>query len=385
MYAIINGKIVMSDKIVKDKVLIFDKTIREISDDIPKDLINKVKIIDAKDNYVSPGFIDIHIHGNVGYDFMDANLEQIEKIEKSIASKGVTSYLATTMTMSQEKIYNALETLKIKKNLNTAGAKMLGVHLEGPFLSEKYKGAQDPNFIIPPSYDFIKDYVDIIKIITYAPEQDINFEFTKYITENTDIILSMGHTDASYEKACEAIQRGAKHATHLFNAMTGLNHRDPGVVGATLLNENVKCELIADTIHFKKDLLEFIVRLKKLEDILLITDAMEATNMPDGIYSIGGHPVKVENNCARLVSNNALAGSVLNLNQAVKNVFENTSLSLPQVISLASANPAKALGIYSQKGSIDVNKDADIIIFDKELNCLMTIVEGHIKYKKELV
>lgn len=385
MKAIINGKIILPNKIVENKVLIFDEKIVGIFENIPEDLKDKVKIIDVKNKYVSPGLIDIHIHGNVGHDFMDADLFEVNKIEKSIVSKGVTGYLATTMTMDKEKIYTALDRLQRRFNTKiSSGAKLLGVHLEGPFLNEKYKGAQDPNFIIPPSYDFIKEYKDLIKVITYAPENDIDLEFTKYMSKNTDTVLSMGHTNATYEEANEAIKCGAKHATHLFNAMTGLNHRDPGVVGASLINDNVKCELIADTIHVHKDLFELLIKIKGIENVILVTDSMEATNMPDGIYSIGGHPVKVAENSARLISNGALAGSTLNLNTAIKNFYDNTSLSLNEVIQLASLNPAKSINMDKTKGSLEVGKDADIAIFDEKMDCFITIVEGKVKYEKFL-
>lgn len=381
--AIINGKIILPNEIVENKILLFDSKIIGIFDELPQNDGKDIQVINAKGKYVSPGLIDIHIHGNIGYDFMDVDLFEIEEIEKSIASKGVTGYLATTMTMNKEKIYNALD--KIKKNMKLnihRGAKPLGVHLEGPFLNEKYKGAQDSKFIIPSSYDFIKEYEDIIKVITYAPENDKDLEFTKYISQNTNIILSMGHTNATYLEALEAINNGVKHATHLFNAMTGLNHRDPGVVGASLLSDNVKCELIADNIHVNKDLYELLVKSKGIENIILVTDSMEASNMCDGVYSIGGHPVKVENGSARLVSNGVLAGSVLNLNTAIKNFYDNTSLKLNEVIRLSSLNPAKSLHIDDIKGSLEIGKDADIAIFDENMECFMTIVEGEIKYEK---
>lgn len=381
MKAIINGKIVLPNEIIENKILLFDEKIIGFYDEIPDNIKDTVEIIDVKNKYISPGLIDLHIHGNAGFDFMKADVFEIGDIEDSIVTNGVTGYLATTMTMSKNEIYKALDILqRYIKNKSFYKVRMLGVHLEGPFLNEKYKGAQDSSFIIPPSYKFIKNYEDVIKIITYAPETDENLEFTKYISENTDIILSMGHTNASYDEACNAIKNGAKHATHLFNAMTGLNHRNPGVVGASFLS-GVKCELIADNIHVNKDLYELIVKLKNLEDILLVTDAMEATNMPNGIYSIGGQPVKVENNCARLTSNGALAGSTLKLNKAIKNFYENTSLKLNEVIQLASLNPAKALKIDKEKGSLEIGKDADIAIFDENLECFMTIVEGKVKYK----
>lgn len=386
MKAIINGKIILPDEIVENKILLFSKKIIGFYENIPKEY-KDVEIIDAKGKYVSPGLIDIHIHGNVGYDFMNTSLFENSNIEKSIASNGVTGYLMTTMTMSQEKIHSALKSARVNiknKNKEIIGAKPLGVHLEGPFLNEVYKGAQDSNFIISPSCDFIEDYKDIIKVITYAPEKDVNLEFAKYISNNTDIVLSMGHTNATYDEALNAFNAGVKHATHLFNAMTGLNHRDPGVVGACLLNDGFKCELIADTIHIHKDLFNLIVKSKKLEDIILVTDAMEAANMSDGLYSIGGHPVAVENNSARLVSNGALAGSVLSLNNAIRNFYENTSLDLNEVIKLASLNPAKSLNIDNIKGSLEIGKDADIVIFDKNIECYKTFVEGKLVYEKSL-
>lgn len=385
MKAIINGKIILPNEIIENKVLLFNEKICDISDSILFELKNEVEVIDVKGKYVSPGLIDIHIHGNVGYDFMNTNIYENSLIEKSIASKGVTGYLMTTMTMSEQKIHSALKNARFNiknKNELIVGAKPLGIHLEGPFLNELYKGAQDAKYIIEPSIEFIKEFSDIIKVITYAPENDKDLSFTKYISNNTEIILSMGHTNATYNEAVNAFNNGAKHATHLFNAMTGLNHRDPGLVGACLLNDGLKCELIVDTIHFNKDLLKLIVKSKKLEDIILVTDCMEATNMPDGIYSIGGHPVKVENGSARLKSNDALAGSVLNLNQAIKNFYENTTLKLNEVIQLASLNPAKSLKIDKIKGSLEIGKDADIAIFDSNMDCYMTIVEGKIVYKK---
>lgn len=386
MKSIINGKIILSDEVVENKILLFNEKIIGIFDNVPKEY-KDVEIIDVKGKYVSPGLIDIHIHGNVGNDFMNTSLFENSEIEKSIASKGVTGYLMTTMTMNKEKIFTALKSARVNiknKAENIVGAKPLGVHLEGPFLNEIYKGAQDPNFIISPSYEFIEDYKDIIKVITYAPEKDIDLEFTNYISDNTDIVLSMGHTNATYDEAVDAFNAGAKHATHLFNAMTGINHRNPGVVGACLSNDGFKCELIADTIHVHKDLFNLIAKSKKLEDIILVTDAMEAANMPDGLYSIGGHPVKVENNSARLVSNGALAGSVLNLNDAIKNFYENTSLELNEVIQLASLNPAKSLNIDDIKGSLEAGKDADIAIFDENMECYKTFVEGKLVYEKSL-
>ena len=382
MKAIINGKIIRKDNIIENKILVFDNKIIGITDSLPNE---DIEVIDAKGLYVSPGLIDIHIHGNKGYDTMTASKKELSLMSESIASTGVTSYLATTMTMDTKIIEDRLNTLREYINQDKFnGAKIIGIHLEGPFLNERYCGAQDPKFIVGPSFDMINKHSDIIKVITYAPEKDLNFEFTKYIKNNTDIVLSMGHTSASYEEAVEAIKHGASNATHLFNAMSGLNHRNPGVVGASVMN-NVKCEIIADGIHTHTDIFKFLLKTKNIEDIILVTDAIEATGLADGIYTLGGQPIKVENNSARLVSNGALAGSTAKLNCMVKNFMKHTNLDIIQSINLASINPAVSIGIDDKKGSIEIGKDADIAIFDEELNCHMTIVEGNIKFKNGIL
>jgi len=376
MKSIINGKIVLKNGILENKVIVFDKHIIDICDEVPNDC----EVIDAKGNYVSPGLIDIHIHGCKGFDTMDEDEEAVEIISKGLAENGVTSFLPTTMTMSPERIYKAFDNIVKAKNKNIKGAKILGAHMEGPFINEKYKGAQNPKYIYKPSFDFIKDYTDLIKIITYAPEVDTNFEFTKKIKKDTDIVLSIGHTDATYNTAKEAKDLGVTNITHLFNAMTPLNHRDPGVVGLALTSD-MYCELISDKIHINKDLFKFVIDNKGKERLLLITDCMRAGCMHDGEYDLGGQTVYVKDNSARLASGN-LAGSVLTLNKAVYNFKENTNLNIYEAINLASLNPAKSINIDDKKGSLEIGKDADIAIFNEDMDCLATIVEGDIIYNK---
>ena len=376
MKSIINGKIVLKNGVLENKVIVFDKHIIDICDEVP----NNCQVIDAKGNYVSPGLIDIHIHGCKGFDTMDEDENAVEVISKGIVETGVTSFLPTTMTMSPERIYKAFDNIEKAKNKSIKGAKILGAHMEGPFINEKYKGAQNPKYIYKPSFEFIKDYTDLIKIITYAPEVDTNFEFTKKIKKDTDIVLSIGHTDATYNRAKEAKDLGVTNITHLFNAMTPLNHRDPGVVGLALTSD-MYCELIADKIHINKDLFQFVIDNKGKERLVLITDCMRAGCMHDGEYDLGGQTVYVKDNSARLASGN-LAGSVLNLNKAVYNFKENTNLNIYEAINLASLNPAKSIKIDDKKGSLEIGKDADIAIFDDNMNCHLTIVEGQIVYKK---
>jgi N-acetylglucosamine-6-phosphate deacetylase len=376
MKAIINGKILLRNEILENKVIIFDEKIIDITDEVPENC----EVIDVNENLVAPGLIDIHIHGNMGKDTMEGTDEAIETISKSIARHGVTSYLPTTMTMDEDSIINALESIKRGINRNIEGARVLGAHLEGPFINKIYKGAQNGTYIVGPSYDFIKKYEDVIKVITYSPEEDIDFNFTKDIKKNTDIVLSIGHSAATFTEARDAIRLGASNITHTFNGMTGLNHRDPGVVGAALTTD-VYCELIADTIHITKDLFQFILDSKGKDKVVLITDSMEAGGLEDGTYSLGGQVVIVKDKAARLESG-SLAGSVSSLNTMVKNFYENTNLKINEAVHLASLNPAKSLNIDREKGSLDIGKDADIAIFDNHLNCQMTIVNGKVIFNK---
>ncbi|WP_195940875.1 N-acetylglucosamine-6-phosphate deacetylase [Romboutsia sp. 1001713B170131_170501_G6] len=376
MKCIVNGKIVLENQILENKVLVFDEKIIDIVNEAPKDC----EIIDVNGNYVCPGLIDIHIHGNMGKDTMDGTDDAICTIAKSIARHGVTSFLPTTMTMDEKSITDALDTIKKYMDKDTKGAQVIGTHLEGPFINKDYKGAQNEKFIVAPTYEFIDKYKDVIKIITYAPEKDVDMEFTKKIKANTDIVLSIGHSKATYDEAKEAINMGASNITHTFNGMSGLNHRNPGVVGAALTT-NVYCELIADEIHILKDLFQFILNNKGEDKVILITDSIEAGGLEEGEYSLGGQKVIVKSNQARLESG-SLAGSVMPLNKMVYNFMKNTNLDMKKVIKLASINPAKSIGIDNKKGSIEIGKDADIAIFDEKINCHMTINCGKVIYKK---
>ncbi|MGO5066467.1 MULTISPECIES: N-acetylglucosamine-6-phosphate deacetylase [unclassified Clostridium] len=380
MKAIVNGKIIVENRILEDKVLLFEEKIVNILDKENVNLNEDVEIIDAKELYVSSGFIDVHIHGSGGRDVMDGDLESIKVISSTIAKRGVTSFLPTTMTMDKEEIYKALDVIKQAMGMKLCGAKVLGAHLEGPFINPKYKGAQKEDFIQNPSFEFIKGYEDVIKIITLAPEKDENFKFLKDIKENTNIVLSIGHSDATYEQAMEAIDNGISRATHTFNAMTPLHHRKPGIVGA-IMNTDIYCELIADNIHVHKGAINALTKIKGKDKIILITDSMRAGCMKNGIWELGGQKVIVKNGSARL-EDNTLAGSILTLDNAVKNTKNNIESSLCEVISMVTINPAKDINIYDKKGSLEKGKDADIVIFDKDINISMTIAEGDIVYKK---
>lgn len=384
MKAITNGKIITPNNVTQDKVLLFNETIEKIIDEkyfmekLNYDQSSNIEIIDAQGNYVSPGFIDVHIHGSGGYDTMDAEVDSIEGISEVIIKNGVTSFLPTTMTMDRKKIYKSLDNVEQCMKLKLKGARILGAHLEGPFINEKYKGAQKEDYIIKPEYDFIEKYKDIIRIITLAPEKDVNFNFIREIKEKTDINLSIGHSNATYEEAMESINVGVNGATHLFNAMTPLNHRNPGIIGA-IFNSNVYCELIADTIHINPAIFQILVKIKGIDKLILITDSMRAGCLNDGISELGGQKVIVKNNSARL-EDGTLAGSILTLNAAVKNFIEYTDVKIYEAVNMASLNPAKYLKIDNKTGSIEIGKNADIIIFDDDFHVKQTIIEGKTVY-----
>lgn len=386
MKAIVNGRIITELGILENHAVIYDSTIEKIisMDEYEKTLsaedYKNMNVIDAKGMYVGPGFIDLHIHGAEGFDTMDASLEGITRISKAISRRGVTSFLPTTMTMEKQRIYKALDTVRTAMNIELGGAKVLGAHMEGPFISPKYKGAQAEEHILAPDYNFVENYLDIIKIITLAPEQDNELEFVTKVKENSKVVLSIGHSNATYEQAMEAIDKGVSHTTHTFNAMTPLNHRNPGVVGAAF-NSSVSCELIADTIHVHPAIFSVLVKVKGIEKVVLVTDCIRAGGMKNGVYDLGGQSVTVQEGTARL-SDGTLAGSVLDMKAAVSNIVKHTELELFEAVSMASLSPAKVIGVDDKKGSLKQGKDSDLIIFDGTMDICVTIVAGNTVFSK---
>lgn len=379
MKIIINGKIVTKEGILTGKSIIFDEKIIDIIDDNEIHKYSPDEKIDANGNYVFPGFIDIHIHGAGGFDTMDGTAEALENISKTIATKGVTGFLPTTMTMDKSSILAALDNVRNAMENGVSGAEILGVHMEGPFINVEKMGAQNPEYIMKPDYDLVKDYLDIIKIITLAPEEDENHEFIKKLNE--DVVLSIGHTNASYEQAMDAIENGISHATHTFNAMTPLNHRSPGVIGA-VMNTDISCELIADCIHVHPGAFNVLIKVKGDEKVILVTDSMRAGCIKEGIYDLGGQEVIVKDGAARLRTG-SLAGSVLTLNVALKNIVENTDLNFSQAANMICQNPANLLGLGDSKGSISIGKDADFAILNEEYKVEKTILAGNIIWDGE--
>ena len=372
-----NCKIIFLDKIEKGSLLIENGIIKEIN---PSET-NDSNSIDCNGLYVSPGFVDVHIHGAGGHDTMDGTFEAINEISKTICKYGTTSFTPTTMTMSANDILKSMTSIKKAKLEGTDGAIVLGAHLEGPFISPSAIGAQNPNFLIAPSFENFKsmtgDAIDSVVSITMAPEVSGAKELASQLTD-MGIRCSIGHTKATYEEAIEGIKCGFCHSTHLFNAMTGFTHREPGVVGATF-ESDITTETISDGIHISYPSLRIAYKQKGIDKTLLVTDAMCACGMPDGTYALGGQPVTVKNGAARL-ENGALAGSVLTLNKAVKNILDNSEYKLYEIIKMASYNGAKFCKVDDKKGQIKENFDADLVIFDENIDVKITIVGGKIVY-----
>ena len=379
MKAIKGGKIILKDRVIDGFALLYSDVIEGI---VPADSIPEgAEIIDACGGYVSPGLIDIHIHGYLGKDVCDGEPESIRTIAGGIVKNGVTGFLPTTMTVDMAVIKKALQVCRDLKeeSKHWAGSQILGCHAEGPFISESKKGAQDAKYILKPDAKFVKEYADIIKIITLAPETDTeDFDAIREISRDTDVVISMGHTSADYDTAMRSTQVGVKHATHLFNAMTPLAHRAPGVVTAAL-NSDASCELIVDTFHVNSCFYDLLYKIKGRK-LCFITDCLPAGGLPYGEYTLGGTKI-IYNDIVCRLEDGTVAGSVLPLNKGVWNVYSNSNIPLNECVNGASLNPATTIGVADRKGSLEVGKDADIIITDDSFNVQKTIIGGEIRYE----
>ncbi|MEA1879164.1 MAG: N-acetylglucosamine-6-phosphate deacetylase [Campylobacterota bacterium] len=375
--ALINAKLIIDSTIIEDKILLYDSKIIDIVDDILLTDSDNIDIVDAKGCYVSAGFIDLHIHGSGGADVMDATPDALETISTILPSTGTTSFLATTMTMSSEDIVKALQNIA-QHAPKVTGANILGVHLEGPFLNVSKHGAQDKAFIQKPSFTLIENYIDHIKMITIAPEVEGSEKFVKMLsTQYPSIIQSIGHSNATYAQTKQSFTWGISHATHLFNAMNPYHHREPGIIGA-VFDSDVTCDVIADLVHTHANTLELVHKMKK-EKLLLITDAMRAGCMKCGNYDLGGRAVEVSQGKA-ILEDGTLAGSVLKMNEALRNMTIHTEMTLVEAVDAVTKVPAGMLGV--QKGALKVGYDADIVIFDEDFSIITTIVNGQEKYRK---
>ena len=385
---ILNGTIVTPFQILKDKIIFIEKgRIIAIENKEGTAVPERAEIIDAQNKFVVPGFIDIHVHGGDGFDIMDGEYEAVKHIAATHFRFGTTAFLPTTMTMSKNKIIRSLKSINEAFIKGTEAAEILGVHLEGPYINPEKKGAQNEKYIKRPSIEefleFKKASGNLIRLITIAPEMPGAIDFIRWLHEQR-VIVSVGHSNANYDQVIESIKAGVSHVTHTFNAMRGLKHREPGVVGAALSSPELTVEVIADGIHIHPVAMKILTRAKEIEKIVMVTDAIRATSKPEGTYTLGGQEVTVNGREARL-KDGTLAGSVLTMDKAVKNMIAMVGVSLTEAIQMATFNPAKCLGVESKKGSLEPGKDADIVILDKNLEVELTMVKGKIVYRKEEV
>lgn len=358
-------------------VLMADGKIQRIAKEIQAD----ATIIDGTGKYLLPGFIDMHIHGSVRCDAMDASDEGLHTMAASLLREGTTSFLATTMTQSPENIEAALAVLgDFKPTLQEA--EMVGVHLEGPFVSKKRAGAQPLEHITPPDMALFRKWQQLsghrIKEITIAPEEPGGMEAVKALHADS-VVVSIGHSDATFDEVVEAVELGVSQGTHLYNQMRPFHHREPGVIGATWLLPEIKAELIADFIHSHPKAVLMAYKMKTAAGIILITDAMRAKGMPYGDYDLGGQLVHVTETGAHL-PNGSLAGSVLTMDQAVRNMHQATNCSLEELVQMSSFNAAQQLQM-TNKGRLVEQADADAVLLDERLTLVQTVKAGNIVYE----
>lgn len=340
-------------------------------------------VTDVADGWICPGFLDIHMHGIAGYDTMDATPESLQAISTALARYGVTSFLATTMTASYEQLEQALKNIVATSRQGLEGAETVGIHLEGPWINPRYKGAQNEQDISFPTLADVRRMHELaagmLKVVTIAPEQPGAAEVIRWLNEQ-GVLVSAGHTGASFDQATQAVQAGVGHFTHCFNAMTGLHHREPGVVGAAMYHEQLSTELIADGIHVHPAVMRILYRVKKADRLALISDSMRAAAMGEGKYDLGGQEVIVKGEEAKL-ADGTLAGSILTLNRAVENMVKLSGVPLPEAVQMASQTPASLLGLDAKKGKLESGYDADLIVLDTNFTCRQTIVAGKEVYR----
>ena len=387
---IVNGRIISPDRIIPHGwVLIKDGVIAEIADydlDLPEAMI-----LDARGRFISPGFIDIHVHGGGGFDFMDNTVEAFLEIAKLHARFGTTAMYPTTLTGSTEDIVKTLETYEQALPLNDSGAAFMGMHLEGPYFAMNQRGAQDPRYIRDPDpkeYEYIVSKSKYIKRWSAAPELKGAIPFARYL-KSKGILVSLAHTDAVYDEVIEAYENGYTLATHMYSGMSGVTRRNAyryaGVIESVFLIDGMDVEVIADGVHLPAPLLKLIFKIKGANKIALITDAIRAAGMPPGESVIGnlhtGIKVIVEDGVSKMPDRSSFAGSVSTADRLVRTMIRLAGVSLTEAIQMMTLTPARIMNISDQKGSLEVGKDADIVIFDDAIDIQTTMIKGKIIYQ----
>ncbi|MDU0205244.1 MULTISPECIES: N-acetylglucosamine-6-phosphate deacetylase [Paenibacillus] len=335
--------------------------------------------VDARGSWLLPGFIDVHVHGGYGADFMEASPETLDTITRFHAKNGTTAMLATTMTQTHEAIDRVLGEVSRYMQEPMPYAQLLGVHMEGPFISPKWAGAQDPKLMLPPQLSWLQDWHErfpqLVKQLTLAPEVEGALETIAWLRDR-GIVAACGHTDASYADIQSAVDAGLSHAVHTFNAMKPLHHREPGTVGAVLTDDRISGEVIADGHHVHPAAIRLLVKTKQPDGLLLITDAMSAAGLGDGQYDLGGQAVTVQSGVARLTEGGALAGSTLTMIDALRFMVREVGVSVEEASRFASGNPARLLQLQASHGSIAQGKQADLLLINPELELERVWIRG---------
>lgn len=361
-------------------IVVRGEKIIEVSPAAANELRAGARVINLRGLTVVPGYIDMHIHGALGADTLDATPKAISTIARYLARNGTTSFLPTTVSASWEQLGKAGAAVVQAMNADTPGAEILGLHLEGPFLNPEKRGAQNPAAIQDVDVNAIAALLNrfpgLVRVVTLAPELPRALECIKYIT-GRGVTVAAGHTNADFETMDAAFKAGLTHAVHLFNGMGPMHHREPGAAGAVLSRPRVTCEVIADGHHLHPATVWLVAALKAPDDLILVTDAMRATGLANGEYDLGGLAVRVEDGVAKLPTG-SLAGSTLTLAKAVKNAVAFTGFPLQEVVRWATVNPARVIGVSAKKGEIAPGKDADIIVLDQDLNAVLTMIRGTI-------
>ncbi|WP_366160924.1 N-acetylglucosamine-6-phosphate deacetylase [Bacillus infantis] len=378
-----NSRVLTEDGIIdKGYILVEDGKIKSFgpADELGGQSADKTIELDAGAT-LAPGFIDLHIHGAGGADTMDSTPEALQTIARTLPAEGTTSFLATTITQERSLIEKALANAAAYKPEGTE-AEMLGIHLEGPFINEKRKGAQPLEHILKSDVELFKAWQEksgqLIRLVTLAPELEGGKELVRHLAE-TGVIASIGHSDADYEEVSEAVEAGATHVTHLFNGMKGLHHREPGTAGAALLFKELIVEMIADGVHVRPEMIKLALNSKGMDGMVLITDSMRAKCLKNGTYDLGGQDVTVKDGMA-LLEDGTLAGSILKMKDSVKNMTKFADITLAEAVKLASENPAKQLKVFDRKGSIAEGKDADLTVLNENMDIVLTICRGKVAY-----
>lgn len=375
-------KIVLTDEVIENGYLAIENgKFKGVTLDKP----TEGDILDYSEDTIAPGLVDTHIHGYVGHDVMDNNFKGIQEISTALLACGVTSWLPTTLTAPTVQLDEVCQTIGDNYQ-DVDGAKIRGIFLEGPFFTEKYKGAQNLAYMSDPSIDKLKRWSELsnnlVKKIAIAPEREGVKEFIKY-ANSIGVKIALAHSDASYEEAKDAVEAGANIFIHTFNGMSGLHHRNPGMVGAALGLDDVYAELISDGHHVHPGAAQVVVKARGVKETVLVTDCMRAGGLGDGQSILGELEVIVKDGQARLKEGGNLAGSVLKLNESVRNMFEWGIVSQADALRMASYSPARSVNIDNVCGQIQEGMDADFIVVDDNLELKATFLNGELKYNKQ--